>query len=342
MRKNQVTIKDIAQELKISISTVSRALRGMPEIHPDTRKAVTALAKDWDYQPNQLATSLVKSSTRTIGVIVPNAGYHFFSSVISGIEEAAAREGYSILLCQSNESYQRELVNIQDLTQGQVEGFIVSLSRETFDYAHFQRLLRKSIPLVIFDRYADEIPASKVIVDNRQAARQAVRHLIENGCRRIAYLAGPSNLQISNERLAGYKDALREAELPFDDHLVVHCDYTIENAMRHTNLLVSLRYPPDGILAVSDRIAMASMYALRQQKVRVPDDIAIIGFNDEPVSALMTPALSSVAQPTVQMGRMTVELLMQQIATSTQEFTPVTKVFETELKIRESSNRLKQ
>ncbi len=341
MRKNQITIKDIAHQLNISISTVSRALRGLPEIHPDTRKAVLELARDLDYQPNLLATSLVKSSTRTIGVIVPNAGYYFFSSVISGIEAAAAREGFSILLCQSNESYQREMVNVQDLSRGQVEGFIVSLSMETFHYEHFNRLLRKNIPLVIFDRYADEIETSKVIVNNREAARQAARHLIENGCQRIAYLAGPASMKISNERLAGYRDALQEAGLPGDEHLVIHCDYTLDNAIRNTNLLLALKFPPDGILAVSDRIAAASLYALRQQGIRVPEDIAVIGFNDEPINALLTPSLSSVAQPTIQMGHLAVELLLEQIREPGQFFRPVTKVLETELKVRESSDRRK-
>ncbi len=339
MRKNQITIKDIAHQLNISISTVSRALRGLPEIHPDTRKAVLELAKDLDYQPNLLATSLVKSSTRTIGVIVPNTGYYFFSSVIQGIEEAAAREGYSILLCQSNESYQREIVNVQDLSRGQVEGFIVSLSRETFHYEHFNRLIRKNIPLVIFDRYADEIETSKVIVNNREAARQAVKHLIENGCQRVAYLAGPANMKISNERLAGYQDALQEAGLPTDEHLVIHCDYTQENAIRNTNLLMALRFSPDGILAVSDRIAVASMYALRQQGVNVPQDVAVIGFNDEPINALLTPSLSSVAQPTLQMGHVAVDLLMEQIRNNGQHFVPVTKILDTQLSIRESSRR---
>jgi LacI family transcriptional regulator len=339
MRKNQVTIKDLAEKLNISVATVSRALRGMPEIHPETRKTVLALAQEMDYQPNQLATSLVKSSTRTIGVIVPNAGYYFFSSVISGIEETAAQHGYSILLCQSNESYQREIINIQDLTRGQVEGLIVSLSRETFAYEHFQKLLRKHIPLVIFDRYTDEIAASKVIIDNREAGLQATRHLLEKGCRRIAYLGGPHNMQISNERLAGYQQALQEQDLPFDKQYIMHCDYTLENAIQRTYDLVNMPPAPDGILAVSDRIATASLFALRQRGVQVPDDVAIIGFNDEPVSALLTPTLSSVAQPTFQMGQIAVELLLQQIQSPAQEWIPVTQVLATEIKIRESSDR---
>lgn len=256
------------------------------------------------------------------------------------MEEAASREGYSLLLCQSNESYQREMTNLQDLMRGQVEGFIVSLSRETQHYEHFNRLIRKGIPLVIFDRYTDEIEASKVIINNREAARQAARHLIDNGCQRIAYLAGPPTMQISRERLAGYQDALQEAGLPFNETYILHGDYTQAFSIQQTNLLLNLRTPPDGILAVSDRIAIACLYALRQKGVRVPDDIAVAGFNDEPVSALFTPSLTSVAQPTVQIGEYAVELLLRQLYEADGDFVPETRILPAELKIRDSSNRL--
>lgn len=339
MKNAQVTLQAIARHLNLSVSTVSRALRGLPEISPATRQAVVDLATQWDYQPNQLASSLVSSHTRTIGVVVPNTGYPYFSSIIASMEEAALREGYSLLLSQSSESYQRELVHIQSLLRSQVEGIIISLARDTADAEHLHRLVRRQVPLVLFDRYAEEVVAPRVVVNNRLAARQAVAHLLENGCRWVAYLAGPANLTISNERLLGYQDALAEAGIDFDDTLVLHCDFTTDNAIRQTNLLLAMKHQPDGILAFSDRIAIASMYALRQRGVCVPDQIAVVGFNDEPVSALLTPSLTSVAQPTYEIGQLTMALLLEQIGSEQPTDNPTAHVLETTLKIRESSVR---
>lgn len=337
MKNSPVTLQSIARHLNISISTVSRALRGLPEISVATRQAVVDLAAKWDYQPNQLASSLVSSHTRTIGVVVPNTGYPFFSAIIASMEEAAIREGYSLLLSQSNESYQRELVHIQNLLRSQVEGIIISLARDTVDAEHLHRLTRRQVPLVLFDRYAEEVGVPRVVVDNRLAARQAVQHLLANGCRRVAYLAGLPSLKISNERLSGYQDALADAQIDFDDTLVLHCDFTTDNAIRQTNLLLAMKHPPDGILAFSDRIAIASMFALRQRGVGIPGQMKIIGFNDEPVSALLTPSLSSVAQPTYEMGQLTVSLLLEQIRSEQPVQNAVTHRLDTTLMIRESS-----
>lgn len=337
MKNSPVTLQAIARHLNVSISTVSRALRGLPEISLTTRQAVVELAAKWDYQPNQLASSLVSHRTRTIGVVVPNTGYPFFSAVIASMEEAAIREGYSLLLSQSNESYQRELVHIQNLLRSQVEGIIISLARDTVDAEHLHRLVRRQVPLVLFDRYAEEVPAPRVVVENRLAARQAVQHLVANGCRRVAYLAGLPSLKISNERLLGYQDALAEVQIDFDDTLVLHCDFTTDNAVRQTNLLLAMKRPPDGILAFSDRIAIASMYALRQRGIRIPDEMKIVGFNDEPVSALLTPALSSVAQPTYEMGQLAVSLLLEQIQAEQPVQNAVTHRLTTTLMVRESS-----
>ena len=226
MKKAPVTIKDIATRLNVSVSTVSRALRGMPEIHPDTRRAVNQLAEELDYQPNQLAKNLAKSRTRTIGVIVPNLSYYFFSAVLDSIEEAALRAGYSVLVCQSHESYEREKTHIETLLRSQVEGFIVSLSRDTSGCEHIERLLRRQMPLVLFDRTADVLPVSRVMINNYEAAFNATQHLIENGCRRIAFLAGPPQLTLSNQRVLGYRAALVRHDLVPDNDLVRHCDYT--------------------------------------------------------------------------------------------------------------------
>jgi len=340
MRSAPVTIKDIAKALNISISTVSRALRGMPEIHADTRMAVMRLAEELDYQPNQLAKNLLKSQTRTIGVILPNMSYYFFSAMLNSIEEAAMQAGYSVLVCQSNESYLREKTQMENLLRSQVEGFIISLSLDTNNCEHVERLVRKNIPLVLFDRYADSIRASKVIVDNFDAAFKATEHLVENGCKRIAFMAGPPQLLLSNQRIDGYRAALAKYGLPVSEQYILHCDYTQEDTLMQTLTMMNLPQPPDGLLTVSDRIAYPAMYALKQKGVRIPEDIAIVSFNNEPISMFVTPSLTSISQPIQSMGMETVRLLLKQLeATDLAPYVPETKVMPTELIVRESSMR---
>lgn len=338
---HQVTIKDLARHLNISVATVSRAIRDMPEIKAETRDAVLKLAKEWDYQPNILATNLVKSRTKTIGVIVPDLSYHFFASVIKGIEEEAFARGYSLLLTQTNELYERELINVQNLSRGQVEGFIISLSQETTDFEHLKRLQRKGIPLVFFDRDADEIAVPKVMVDNVGASYEATKHLIENGCKRIAFLAGPINVTVSNQRQLGYENALKNSGLKIDKTLIVHGNYNLQKVMELTNELFELKNPPDGLVVVSDRLAVGAISALRLKKIRIPEDVAIVSFNDEPMCTIITPTLTSVSQPTFDMGKMAMSLLINQINNQDSELKPDVIVFKTELKIRESSMRIK-
>lgn len=335
---HQVTIKDIARHLNISVATVSRAMRDMPDIKPETREKVLKLANEWDYQPNILATSLVKSRTKTIGVIVPDLAYHFFASVVRGIEEEAIERGYSLLLTQTSELYERELTNVQNLSRGQVEGFIISLSQETTNYEHLKRLQRKGIPLVFFDRDAADVEVSKVMVDNVGAAYEATKHLVENGCKRIAFLAGPTNVTVSNQRQTGYENALTDSGLAIDETLIVHGSYNLQQIIELTNYLIDLPNSPDGLVVVSDRLAIGAMSAMRARGVKVPEDLAIVSFNDEPICTIVTPTLTSVSQPTMEMGKMAMSLLINQIE---KEGSPLeVKIFKTGLKIRESSKRI--
>lgn len=339
MKGTPVTIKDIAKALNISVSTVSRALRNMPEIHPDTRKAVMKLAETLDYQPNQLAKNLARSATKTIGVIVPNLSYYFFSAALSSIEDEALQAGYSVLVCQSNELHSREVINIQNLLRGQVEGLLISLARDTDDCAHIERLLQKNIPLVLFDRHVNHLDAAKVIVDNYAAAFKATEHLIEQQCRRIGFLAGPPNLLISSQRLAGYLAALEKHGLASGPEMVFHCDYTPENAV--AQVLAMTHQQPDGILTVSDRVAFPAINALKKAGFRIPDDLAVVSFNNEPNCEFLTPSLSSIEQPIEQMGRESVRLLRQQMETEGELLPKTTRVFDTRLIVRESSLRNK-
>jgi DNA-binding LacI/PurR family transcriptional regulator len=338
IKNTPVTIKHIAQLLNLSASTVSRALRGMPEIHIDTRNSVIQLAQELDYQPNQLAKNLVKSRTKTIGVIVPTWSYYFFSSVLNSIEAAAMQAGYSVMVCQSNESYLREVAQIQNLLNSQVEGFIISLARDTHEHEHINRLLRKQVPVVIFDRYSESIEASKVVVDNQLAAFRATEHLIENGCRRLGCLAGPPNLLISNQRLKGFRQAIQQHGLPFKERYVLHSDFTQESTMGQALNMMSLPEPPDGILTMSDRIAFSTMYAFRQKGIRIPEDVALVSFNNEPTCIYLTPSLTSVSQPIQEMGAQAVRLLLKQME-SEEEIVPETVVLDTQLVVRESSVR---
>ncbi|TAE38162.1 MAG: LacI family transcriptional regulator [Runella slithyformis] len=337
MKTNTSTIKEIAYQLGLSTSTVSRALRGLSQIKPETRAAVVRVAEELDYQPNMLAKSLAKSHTKTIGLVVPSLNYYFFSSVLQSIEETALQAGYSVMICQTGESYLREVSQIQNLLNSKVEGFIISLSRDTSQYEHIERLVRKKIPVVLFDRYIEGLEASKVIVDNQLAAFQATEHLIENGCKRLGFLAGPPNLLISNQRVEGFKAALQQHQLPFQKRYVLHSDFSQENTMMQTFNLMNLPDAPDGLLVMSDRIAFAAMHALKQRGLRIPADVAVVSFNNEPTCDYLTPSLTSVSQPIQDMGREAVRLLLKQL--DTDNLLPETTILPTQLVVRGSSIR---
>ncbi|SDY61491.1 LacI family DNA-binding transcriptional regulator [Hymenobacter psychrophilus] len=329
------TIKDIARELGVSITTVSRAMRDFPDVNPQTRQAVLDMARQLDYQPNQVALSLVTSHTNSIGVIVPNLDY-FFATAVRGIDELAIEAGYTVLTCQSNESYGREITNTQRLMNGRVDGLIVSLSSETSNVDHFRRLLQRSVPMVFFDRVGTDLEATKVMLDNYDGAVQAVSHLYEQGCRRIAYLAGPASLSISNQRKKGYLGTLEKYGLSVREELIVHCPFDQAHAYRATLALLDGPERPDAIFAISDRIAVGALLALRERGVAVPEEVALVGFNDEPVAALLTPALSSVGQPAFEMGRLAAQLFIEQM-NSDELMPPKTELLKPRLVVRESS-----
>lgn len=329
------TIKDVAKALGISISTVSRAMRDFPDVNPDTKQAVLEMAKQLDYQPNQVALSLVTRHTHSIGVIVPNLDY-FFATAVRGIDEIALEAGYTVLTCQSNESYGREITNTQRLLNSQVDGLIVSLSSATSNVDHMRRLMQRGVPLVLFDRVAPDLDATKVVLDNYDGAMQAVTHLFEQGCRRIAYLAGPPSFSISNQRKEGYLAALRQHGLPVEEDLIIHCEFDQAHAYRATEQLLDGDQRPDAIFTVSDRLAIGALLALRHRGRLVPADVALVGFNDEPVASLLTPTLSSVGQPAFEMGKVAAQLFLEQF-NSEAVLPPRTIVLKPTLVVRESS-----
>lgn len=339
MRSKAPTIKDIAKELGVSISTVSRALRDMPEISPETKKRILDYSKEIDYQPNMVATSLVKRNSHLIGVLVPNMDY-FFATAVKGIDEAAMEAGYTVVISQSNESYGREVANTQRLINSQVEGLIVSMSSETQNLDHFKRIQKKETPLVIFDRDCPELVASRVLLDNEQGGWLATKHLIEQGCKRIAFLGAQKQLSISISREKGYRRALEEAGIPYRPELIIHGEFDKDDAYLRTMEELRKKQKPDGIFAVSDRLAIGSYMAIKDKGLKMPDDIALVGFNDEPITSLLNPSISSVSQPAFEMGKTAARLFIEHL-NSEANLDHKKVIFNPELVIRDSSNRNK-
>lgn len=345
MRYNQVTIKDIARELGISPSTVSRALKDHPDISPETKKAVNELAEKLNYQPNVVALSLRQSKTNTIGVVIPEIVHFFFSTVISGIEDVAYKAGYNVILTQSNESYQREITDIKALFNSRVDGMLIALSRETTNFDHIESMIAKGVSIVFFDRVYETKNTSKVIVDDFSGAKEATLHLIDQGCKRIAHLEGPPNLEITRQRLEGYMEALKERNMPVDKSLIVSCPQgTIEEGRVATEKLLSQATLPDGIFATNDPAAMGCMQAIKAKGLKIPDDIAVMGFSNWMFCSLMDPPLSSVDQPGFEMGQEAAKLLIRQIEMRSKQNVdpePETKELKTRLIVRESSQKKK-
>lgn len=332
------TIKDIAKRLNIAVSTVSRALRDAPDVNMNTRKRVKALAEELNYQPNRLAVSLRQNQTHTIGVIVPNLDY-VLSTMVRGIDEVALEAGYTVMVCQSNESYGREIVNTKRLLDSLVDGFIISVSSETKSFEHFKKIQQRNIPMVVFDRVTPDLAAPSVALDNEAGGFIATEHLIKQGYKRIAILAGPKNLGISNKRMEGYLDALRRYKIKRDEDLVIHCDFNQEYAYHAAQGLLSMKRRPDAIFAISDRMVIGAMLAIKEKGLRMPQDIGLVGFNNEPVTSLLTPQISSVDMPAFEIGRAAAKLFIELINHQGEGYFEE-QVFKPKLFIRESSQKM--
>ncbi|MEP2772949.1 MAG: LacI family DNA-binding transcriptional regulator [Fulvivirga sp.] len=340
MRGSQITIKDIARELGISPSTVSRALKDHPDISPKTKMAVKKLAEELNYQPNSIALSLRQSKSNTIGVIIPEIVHFFFSTVISGIEDVAYDAGYSVIVSQSNESYDREVMDTRALFNNRVDGMLISMSRETTDYEHFQSIHKRGMPMVFFDRICDGLDTSKVIVDDHDGAFQATEHLIKQGFTRIAHLGGPQNLSISRQRLDGYKDALKQHNMKIDESLIMtdHSSDDEDNAKEITSMLLDSPNPPDAMFAINDIAALGAMMAAKERGLSIPKDFAIVGFSNWRFTSMTDPAMSTVDQPGFTMGQEAARLLIKEIEAKEDEvITPETITLKTNLIVRASS-----
>lgn len=335
MKSHPVTIKDIAKTLEISVSTVSRALKDHPDISPATKNMVKAFAEKVNYRPNALALSLRQSKTFTIGIIIPEIVHHFFSSVISGIEELAYASGYKVIICQSNEDCEREKVVLQALLDSRVDGILVSLSKTTRDFKHFQALLEDEIPIVFFDRVSLELATDRVVADDFEGARIATNHLINIGRTNILHLAGPQNLLIGANRKNGYLEALKERNVPVNEDFILHCD-SREDTLELQPKILELAPHINGIFAVNDTTAITAMQILQRNGYRIPEDIAVVGFGDGPNADIAYPSLTTVEQKGFEIGKEASRLLLYRIDNaSSNDFHTI--VLAPDLKLRDST-----
>jgi DNA-binding LacI/PurR family transcriptional regulator len=338
MFKGQVTIKDIAKELGISPSTVSKALKDHPDISQTTKRAVRELVEKWNYKPDPIALSLKSGQTRIIGVIVPEIVHYFFSTVISGIEDLAYDSGYHVMFCQSNESYEREVKAVQTLLSSRVDGILVSVTKETDDFKHFRKIQENGIPLVFFDRICNELDTDRVVVDDEVGAFDAVKHLINIGCKNIVHLSGPQNLQIGKSRKEGYVRALEHSGQSIDYSNIIRCD-TREEARIVVPELMKRAKRPDGIFAVNDLTAVEAMRMIQECGLKVPDDVSVVGFTSGMISDITCPTLSSVEQHGYIIGREAVKLLIDRLEKKN-DLPSQTIVVKTEMVVKGSSRSI--
>ena len=340
-RRHQTTIIDIAKELGVSNSTVSRALHNHPDINADTRQAILDKAQELDYQPNQLAHSLVKSRTNTVGIVVPEFFTQFFPSVIVGAQRVLRQAGYNLMIMQTGESYDTEVANTKTLLANRVDGLLVSMSHETNNYDHFRAFEKRDIPVVYFNRVIKGLGTHKVVADDYQGAFAAVEHLIQNGYRRIAHLGGPPNLLISQERERGYREALQKYTLPILPELIIHGDFTTQKAAIYARHLLDLPQPPDAIFAVNDPTAIEILTLAKAKGIRVPEELGVVGFSDDPIAAHIGSGLTTVRQPTTKIGEAAANLVLGLLRGDEAFLSPQTAVLEAELIVRGSSTKAK-
>ncbi len=335
--RKRTTIQDIAKALNTTISTVSRALQDHPRISVAMREKVKKYAEEHDYQPDFRAASLRKGLANTIGVLVPRIDIHFFARVLRGIDEVASEKNYNVLISQSYDSLSKEINLIKNLTYGKIDGLIASISIETKNGNHFEPLLKKGIPLVLFDKIIESLNVSKVIIDDRQGAYMAVKHLIENGCKRIGHFAGPQYLNIYRYRTQGYIDALKDHGMEIDESIIFQNMLEQQKGYELMDQLHKMENPPDAICSANDFAVIGAIIRARELGIKVPDDIAFTGFANEPMDAIFEPAVSSVEQSPISMGQESARLLIEQMENKNIEYKPRTIVLMPSLVVRKSS-----
>lgn len=335
----EITIYDIAKRLQYSPATVSRALNDHPAIRPDTKELISATAEQMGYRFNRLASNLRRQKTSILGVIVPRLNSNFMSRVLSGMEKVANEVAYNLIITQSLESAHKEIANVKTLFDSRVDGLLVSTSYETNSTESFEPFVHKGIPVLFFDRAMPHPQCTSVVIDNNRAGYQATQHLIEQGCTRIAHVTGPVRRNVYQDRLLGYQRALVEANLPADDALILESDLSFEAGVQAVRQLLSMAQPPDGIFVANDFCATGCITALKQAGVSVPHDVAVVGFNDDPVAQVIEPSLTTVHYDGETMGEVAMRSLINLLndVSGRQMMNPL--VLGAELVIRASSVR---
>jgi LacI family transcriptional regulator len=339
--KRKITLKQIAKELDVSISTVSKSLRNSPEIGEETRLRVQAFANFYHYKPNNIALSLKNRRTKTIGIIIPEIVHHFFSTVINGIEQVANENGYNVVICLSDDSFDKEVLNMELLANGSIDGFIMSLSKETQfkgDFHHIIEVINQGMPVVMFDRVANEVICDKVIIDDKLAAYEAVQSLIDKGRKKIALVTTVDYVSVGKLRTDGYIKALLDNELPFDDDLIIKiedidtCEIIIAKLLEDKAI--------DAVFAVNELFAVTCIKTANKMGLNVPKDLAVIAFTDGIISKYSTPTITTVSQSGIKMGNRAAQIIIDRLESEEddEEETYVTEIIETYLIERESTN----
>jgi len=340
--RRKVTLKQIAKELDVSISTVSKSLRDSPEISEDTRQKVQAFAKLYNYKPNLIALSLKNKKTKTIGIIIPEIVHHFFATVISGIEHVANEHGYNVIVTLSDESFDKEVINMEMLANGSIDGFIMSLSKETQyrkDFHHITEVINQGMPVVMFDRVTNDILCDKVIIDDNLAAYEAVQNLINKGFKKIALITTVDYVSVGKLRTDGYIKALKTNDIKIDENLIVKIE-DIDNCSDQIESLIS-NNDIDAVFAVNELFAVTAIKAAKNIGIKVPEDLAIIGFTDGIISKYSSPSITTVSQNGIKMGGKAAKMLIERLESEEEEEEHYkTEVIETHLVIRESTPTL--
>ncbi|WP_035806488.1 LacI family DNA-binding transcriptional regulator [Lunatimonas lonarensis] len=312
--KKPITIKDIAERLKVSVATVSRALRGSTEIKPETKEAVLKMAKDLDYHPNLLASSLSSKRSKIIGVVVPTINRFFWSNSISGIENIAYKENYKVMIFQSGESYKKELEIVETLANSRVDGIIIAFSKETTNYDHIESVMNRGIPVTLFERVTESIKTCKIVTDDFAGAKEITEHLLARNRRRIVHIGGPRSLEVCRERLAGYRAALREQGIAPDPNMEIELsEFSFDTGGETIERLWRRLEKPDALFCFADIIAIGALHAAHNLGISVPEELAIAGFGDDITSKFIRPALTTMAQPSFEMGQTAAKMLLHSI-----------------------------
>jgi LacI family transcriptional regulator len=334
------TLKEIATMLGISITTVSKALKNYPDVSPKTKKAVMDLAEKLNFTPNSFAVNLRTKESKTIGLIVPEVVHHFFSNIIKGVIEEADKNGYLVIILQSNESLELEIKQVELLFNKRVDGILMSLSNDSNDDNHLKSIVSRGLPFVQFDKISKLIPSSKVIINDQKAASEAVQHLIDSGCKKIAHIRGPENPQNSIDRFLGYKKTLEKNGIPYDSKLVYTCkNVTFDEGFEFAKKIVDDHPDIDGIFAITDLVAVGVLSFLNENNISVPRQISLIGFSNWFMSQVISPKLSTIDQPSYEMGVAAFTLLLEEMVCRKDGvvFTPRIVELETSLIIRDST-----